>query len=204
VVDLRARFAWRLPLLVVNAMLGVPEEMHDDFRDAVGLLFATDLSEEEAAAGPVKVYQLLATLIEVKAKRPGDDVTSGLIAAHNSGELSQQELADSLMLLIGAGHETTVNLLDHGVTNLLAHPVQLAMATSGQTGWEQVVEEALRHQAPIASIILRFPTRAVVHEATGLTFDARRRGGSAPAAAPGRRWGTSPRRGRPGRCQCAA
>jgi cytochrome P450 len=170
IVDLRARFAWRLPLLVVNAVLGVPEDLHDDFRDEVGNLFATNLSPDKAAQAPVAVYGLISQLIAHKREHPGDDITSGLIAAHAEGQLTEQELADSLMLLIGAGHETTVNLLDHASVSLLLHPGQLAMATTGQIGWDRVVEEALRHQAPIATIILRFPVRDVHDEATGLTF----------------------------------
>lgn len=171
-VDLRARFAWRLPLLVVNAILGVPEDLHDAFRDAIGALFATDLTPEDAEAAPVRVYELIATLLTRKREKPGDDVTSGLITAHDDGQLSEQELADSLVLLIGAGHETTVNLLDHAITNLLTHPDQLTQATSGQTGWEHVVEETLRHQAPIATIILRFAVHDVFDEATENTFAA--------------------------------
>ncbi|WP_052850280.1 cytochrome P450 family protein [Streptomyces avicenniae] len=169
-VDLRAHFAWRLPLLVVNAVLGVPEELHDGFRDAIGGLFATDLPPEEAAAAPVAVYGLITELIALKRAEPGDDVTSALVASHAEGELTDQELADSLMLLIGAGHETTVNLLDHAAVNLMRNPEQLAKATSGEAGWDQVVEEALRHQAPIATILLRFAVRDVHDEASGLTF----------------------------------
>ncbi|GHH76916.1 cytochrome P450 [Streptomyces sulfonofaciens] len=170
VVDLRARFAWRLPLLVVNSVLGVPGHLHDAFRDAIGDLFATGLPPEEAAAAPVRVYALIDELLAHKRGHPEDDVTCALITAHTDGELTVRELADSLMLLIGAGHETTVNLLDHATAGLLSHPAQLAAATSGRTGWEQVVEEALRHQAPIATIILRFAVHDVVDEPTGLVF----------------------------------
>lgn len=170
VVDLRAHFAWRLPLLVVNTVLGVPEDLHDTFRDAIGDLFATDLPPERAAAAQGRVYDHIGRLIERKRHQPEDDVTSALVASHAEGALSDQELADSLMLLIGAGHETTVNLLDHAVANLLTHPEQLALATSGQVPWEQVVEEALRHQAPIASILLRFAVQDVTDEPTGVTF----------------------------------
>ncbi|WP_406129739.1 cytochrome P450 [Streptomyces sp. NBC_00989] len=172
VVDLRARFAWLLPLLVANLVLGVPEELHGPFRDAIGLLFATNLSPEEAAAAPARVYSLIARLIDAKRRDQGDDVTSLLIAERDGGELTEKELADSLLLLIGAGHETTVNLLDHGISNLATHPAQLALATTGEIPWEQVVEETLRHQAPIASIPLRFAVREVTDEPTGLTFAA--------------------------------
>ncbi|MFX4294269.1 cytochrome P450 family protein [Streptomyces bohaiensis] len=169
-VDLRDQFAWRLPLLVVNALLGVPESLHDEFRDAIGTLFATDLSPEEAAAGGVETYRLLNELIELKTATPGDDVTSAIIAAHSEGSLDDQELRDSLLLLIGAGHETTVNLIDHGITNLLLHPEQRERAVNGEVSWDAVVEETLRHQAPIASIILRFAVNDLTDEVTGIHF----------------------------------
>ncbi|MCX5239062.1 cytochrome P450 [Streptomyces prunicolor] len=170
VVDLRARFAWRLPLLVADIMLGAPEELHDPFRDAIGLLFATNLSPDAAKAAPGRVYELIAKLIDYKRRTPGKDVTSGLITAHDEGSLTEQELADSLLLLIGAGHETTVNLLDNGIVNLITHPDQLALATTGEISWALVVEEILRHQAPIATIPARFAVREVVDRPTGLVF----------------------------------
>ncbi|MEU3464546.1 cytochrome P450 [Streptomyces sp. NPDC006733] len=170
-VDLRARFAWRLPLLVVNAVLGVPDHLHDAFRDAIGALFATALTEQQAQAAYAEIYRLLNELVDAKTKTPADDVTHALITHREAGTLSDQELLDSLLLLIGAGHETTVNLLDHAVVNLLTHPEQLERARAGQTtAWDQVVEETLRHQAPVATIILRYPTRDIDDEATGLTF----------------------------------
>jgi len=169
-IDLRDRFAWRLPLLVVNELLGVPEDLHDAFRDAVGSLFATDLSEDEAAAAGTETYRLLSTLVAIKSKQPGDDVTSALITAHEGGLLSEQELLDSMMLVIGASHETTANLLGHAVVNLLTHPDQLAQVTSGHASWDQVVDETLRHQAPIANILLRFPTQNVHDTESDLTF----------------------------------
>ncbi len=169
VVDLRARFAWRLPLLAVNAALGVPEALHDSFHGAIGDLFATDLTPEQAIAAQDRIYDLIGQLIA--RKKLGDDVSSDLIAARTDGRLSDQELAESgHLLLIGAGHETTANLLDHAVVDLLTHPDQLAIATTGQVAWEQVVDEVLRHQAPVASIIPRFAVHDVHDEATGVTF----------------------------------
>ncbi len=172
-VDLRARFAWVLPLLVVNSLLGVPDALHDDFRTRIGGLFDTGLTEEEAMANGQAVYQLLAQTVAARRAEPGDDVTSVLIAAHDDetdSRLSEQELLDSLLLLIGAGHETTVNLLDHAVVNLLSHPDQLAMLRDGRVSWTDAIEESLRHQAPIANIIMRFPTEDFEDEASGQRF----------------------------------
>jgi cytochrome P450 len=172
-VGLRARFAWVLPLMVVNTLLGVPDELHDAFRGTIGGLFATGLTEEQAANNGIAVYQLLTDLVAIKRETPGDDVTSALIEAHDTetgASLSPQELLDSLLLLIGAGHETTVNLLDHGIVNLLTHPDQLALVRDAQATWTDVVEETLRHQAPIANIIMRFPIEDIHDPDTGLTF----------------------------------
>ncbi|MFD4576364.1 cytochrome P450 [Streptomyces sp. NPDC058417] len=169
-VDLRARFAWRLPLQVAGAILGVGEDLRDDFRDAAGALFATDLPPDQAQEAPARLYELIGRLVEQKTKAPGDDVTSGLIAAHQRGDINHAELLDSLVLLIGASHETTVNALDHGSVNLMTHPEQLARVLDGETAWGQVTEEVLRHQAPIATIIMRFAVTDLVDEPTGLTI----------------------------------
>ncbi|MER8197616.1 cytochrome P450 [Streptomyces microflavus] len=172
VVDLRQHFTAKLPLAVVNIILGVPALQHDAFREAVGGLFTTTETGEEAQATVKRVYQLIGALVEHKKTEPGDDITSALIDAHEGGELTPDELADSLVLLIGAGHETTVGLLTHGTVNLITHRDQLHLATSGQVLWSDVVEETLRHQAPIATILPRVPVEDVTDEESGITFSA--------------------------------
>ncbi|QDN54245.1 cytochrome P450 [Streptomyces sp. S1D4-20] len=174
-LDLRARFVWLLPLQVANRFLGVPDHLHDPFRRHIGGIFATDTTEAQAAANNAALYQLLDDLLKAKRATPGDDVTSALIEAHDAetdSRLSHQELLDSLLLLIGAGHETTVNLIDHAVVNLLTHPDQLALVRSSENSvtWDDVVEETLRHQTPIANIIPRFPTVDIHDPDTGLSF----------------------------------
>ncbi|MFG2818487.1 cytochrome P450 [Kitasatospora sp. NPDC048365] len=172
-VDLHARFTWVLPLMVVNTLLGVPEDLHDAFRNTVGSLFDTDAGAEQAVLNAQAVYALLARLVETKRQEPGEDVTSALIQAHDDETgtgLSEQELLDSILLLIGAGHETTVNLLDHAVVNLTAHPEQLEAVRKDPARWVDAIEETLRHQAPVASIIPRFAVEDLHDEETGITF----------------------------------
>lgn len=172
-VDLHARFTWVLPLMVVNTLLGVPESMHDAFRNTVGSLFDTGVSAEQSVLNGQAVYRLLTELAAAKRQDLGDDVTSALIEAHDDETgtgLSEQELLDSMLLLIGAGHETTVNLLDHAVINLVEHPEQLALVRDGKADWADVVEETLRHQPPVANIIPRFAIEDVHDEETGVTL----------------------------------
>ncbi|MGW5927196.1 cytochrome P450 family protein [Streptomyces anulatus] len=172
VVDLRQHFTAKLPLAVVNIILGVPETQHDAFREAVGRLFTTTETGEEAQATVKRAYKLIGDLVEHKKSTPGDDITSALIDAHDRDELTARELADSMMLLIGAGHETTVGLLTHGTANLTTHRDQLDLAINNQVPWPDVVEETLRHQAPIATILPRFAVDDVTDDVTGHTFPA--------------------------------
>ena len=67
-------------------------------------------------------------------------------------------------------HETTANLLDNAIVNLLSHPDQLALVRKGEVPWADVVEENLRHQAPIANILMRFATEDIDDAETGLSF----------------------------------
>ncbi|MFI6644748.1 cytochrome P450 [Streptomyces sp. NPDC050504] len=170
-VDLRERFIWRLPLHVLSVLLGVPDSMHDAFREAADGIFDTDLTTEQAAANSRTAYALIDELIAVKRAEPGTDVTSTLVGTcdENGGCLSEDELRDSLLLLICAGHETVVNLLGHAVVNVLTHPYQLALVRTAQSTWADVVDETLRHQAPIAHIPLRYATDDIHDRPSGLT-----------------------------------
>lgn len=121
---------------------------------------------------------MLDELIATKRREPADDMTSLLIAARDTGDeedgadgsgradgtaaasaasaLTEEELRDTLLLVVSAGYETTVNLIDNAIAALLTHPEQLALVRSGKAGWGDVVEEALRRDAPVAHLPLRF------------------------------------------------
>ncbi|WP_432012698.1 cytochrome P450 family protein [Streptomyces cucumeris] len=172
-VDLRDRFAWILPLSVVNLLLGVPEHLHAPFRSAVEGIFATDKTEEQAEENGRELYRLLNDLITAKRQNPSDDVTSALITAHDEqtdSHLTHQELQDSILLVVGAAHETTVNAVVHAIVNLLTHRDQLALLRAGHAPWADAVEETLRHQAPVANLIMRFATEDLHDSASGVTF----------------------------------
>ncbi|MGM1060662.1 cytochrome P450 family protein [Saccharothrix sp. Mg75] len=161
--DLRAAYANPLPIEVICLLLGIPEETRPELRALVDAVFDTTLTPERAVANRERLYRTLGELVASKRADPGDDLTSGLISAHDEdeGSLSATELVDTLILLISAGYETTVNLLDHAVAALLAHPDQLALVLSGDRGWGDVVDETLRWQAPVASLPLRYAVEDV-------------------------------------------
>ncbi|MFK4107464.1 cytochrome P450 [Streptomyces sp. NPDC002176] len=171
VVDLRKRFATRLPWRTVTTLVGLPESMHDGFQAINDMVFTTDLSAKQASDTEAEAARLLAELIVLKSEQPGDDIATALVDAHREGLLDEREVGDNIWMVLGAGYGTTANLLDHAVVNLLTHPEQRDLAVSGQVGWDRVVEETLRHQAPVASFMMRFPTEDLHDEPTGLTFE---------------------------------
>ncbi|MGW0763389.1 cytochrome P450 family protein [Streptomyces sp. NPDC002814] len=159
VVDLKAGLAYPLPMRMICELFGVPEEL----RDATGTMIAalmdtSDPSPEHAAFVQGQIGTVLPALIAHRTAHPGDDLTTELIRVRDEDgdRLSDEELLYTLLLVIGAGFETTVNLIGNAVVALLTHPEQLAAVRSGKLGWEAVVEETLRVHPSIASLPLRF------------------------------------------------
>ena len=156
--DLREAFAYPLPIEVICHLMGVPTKPRARLRHAVDVIFTTSATAEQAEAARQDMYTVVTELVAAKRETPGDDLTSVLITAldEDGSRLTEAELVDTLMLMISAGHETTVNLLDHAVTALLTHPDQLALVREGDVSWADVIEETLRWQAPVANLPLRY------------------------------------------------
>ncbi|MFF2146703.1 cytochrome P450 [Kitasatospora sp. NPDC058190] len=159
-VDLRERLAHPLPIQVIAQLLGLPDALRDRFRDTVDRVFDTTLTPQESAANAAAFYAMLDQLTAAKRERPGQDMTSLLIAVRDTegdgSALTEEELRDTLLLIVSAGYETTVNLIDNAVALLLTHPDQLDVVRAGKVGWDDVVEEALRREAPVAHLPLRY------------------------------------------------
>ncbi|WAU84927.1 cytochrome P450 [Streptomyces sp. Qhu-G9] len=159
VVDLREEFCYPLPIQVISDLFGLPEEQGAELRAVVDGVFNTAATPEEVTDIYTRLYAALGELVAAKRESPGDDLTSGLIAARDDEDgtrLSEQELLDTLVLMISAGHETTVNLIDNAIHALLTHPEQLAHVRAGRATWDDVIEETLRVRAPVASLPLRY------------------------------------------------
>ncbi|ATL66436.1 cytochrome P450 family protein [Nocardia terpenica] len=160
IADLRADFAYPLPIRVISEMLGVPPALGPGLHRCVDAIFDTTIGPRESQSHFAEMNRLLAEeLIPAKRREPGDDMTSLLIATHDAegdDRLTEKELVDTLVLVVVAGHETTVNLLDQAILALLTRPDQLATVLGGKVGWDEVVEETLRFEAPIAHMLLRY------------------------------------------------
>ncbi len=156
--DLVADYAYPLPVQVIVEMLGVPPEDHATFRSwsealARGLdpdFLLPPEAVHERLAGILNFVQYFAQLIDKRRADPGEDLLSRLIAAEEQGQvLSQGELLSTCILLLVAGHETTVNLISGGALALLEHPDQLERLRADGSVGRSAVEELLRYVSPV-------------------------------------------------------
>ncbi|MET7616033.1 cytochrome P450 [Streptomyces sp. NPDC005408] len=172
-VDLKAGFAYPLPMRVICELFGVPDHLVGDTGRLIAAIMDTsDPSPEHAEFVLEQIGSVLGRLIAYKTERPGDDMTTELIKVRDEegDRLSDEELLHTLLLVIGAGYETTVNLIGNGVVALLSHPDQLAAVRSGETGWDEVIEEVLRVHPSIATLPLRFAVTDITVD--GVTIPA--------------------------------
>lgn len=158
-VDLRAELAHPLPMRMICELFGVPYELRDGTGELIAAIMDTsDPTPEHAAFVQERIGTVLGGLIAYKATRPGDDMTTELIRVRDEDgdRLGDEELLYTLLLVIGAGFETTVNLIGNAVVALLTSPVQLAAVRAGTVGWDAVIDETLRVHPSIAALPLRF------------------------------------------------
>ncbi|RBY78232.1 cytochrome P450 [Geodermatophilus sp. TF02-6] len=154
-VDLVAEYAAPLPVLVIADLLGVPTERRDDFlRWGAGAAATLDvgLPLRRFAAADRALRALHDFLREhfVRLRRdPGNDLVSRLVTASGEEALTDRELHATVMLLLGAGFETTVNLLGNAVVLLDAHRGQRDALLADPSGWPDAVEEVLRFDSPV-------------------------------------------------------
>lgn len=148
--DLVNAFAFPLPMTVICELLGVPELDRDTFRLWSNEMVARTSPEAEAAAY-AQMPRYLTGLIEAKRAAPGEDLLSAMIHAVDEGgdRLSPDELIGMCVLLLIAGHETTVNLIGNGMRALFAHPGQLADLRADLGLLEGAIEEMLRYDGPV-------------------------------------------------------
>lgn len=154
--DLLTDIAEPLPVAVIAEMLGIPEADRAPLRPwsaAICGMFELNPSEETARAAvraSADFSAYLRELIAERRARPGTDLVSALIAAHDEGErLSEQEMISTCVLLLNAGHEATVNTTVNGWWTLLRHPGQLAALRADHGLLPSAVEELMRYDTPL-------------------------------------------------------
>ncbi|WP_331739293.1 cytochrome P450 (plasmid) [Streptomyces sp. NBC_00637] len=156
-VDVVAEFASRLPVAVIGALLGFPEEDQVWFRDiASAIAVSTDgfsdpagLHRADAAMDALAGY--FAELLERRRRAPAEDLLTVLASVHRDEpeRLSHEELTGNLMVLLTAGFETTSFLIGHGVMIALDHAPYARRLREEADFADPYVEEILRYEPPV-------------------------------------------------------
>ncbi|MEU0334317.1 cytochrome P450 [Streptomyces sp. NPDC006193] len=172
--DLVDALAYPLPIIVIAELLGIPAEEHRLFQEWASVLFggeqlgeAPDMADLERALEAIAptVREMNGYMLEhIRARRarPGDDLTSRLIAAEVDGvRLADQEMVGFVALLLVAGHITTTALLGNAVVAFDRHPGVHAALRADPARIPAAVEEVLRWLPPFPELGRRV-TRPVV------------------------------------------
>ncbi|MTE14541.1 cytochrome P450 [Nocardia aurantiaca] len=157
-VDLLEALAYPVPLTLICEMLGVPTEAHAQVRSmSAGIARGLDpdvlLGPEELAARTAAVHEFTAffgDLVEQRRKNPQPDVITALVQAEEAGvRLTHTELIGTLLILVVAGHETSVNLIANGVLALIREPGEFRRLRADPDLAGPAVDEVLRYDAPV-------------------------------------------------------
>jgi cytochrome P450 len=158
-LELVSQLAYPLPVRIISELLGVPPEDHARFagwsaklahsvQPSFGAIDPAELADAERAG--LEFAEYFTELIAVRRSRPGDDLLTKLIRAEDAGDrLTVDELIATCVLLLVAGHETTVGLIANAMLALLRNPGQLAALAAEPALAADAVEETLRYDPPV-------------------------------------------------------
>ena len=155
--DLIRDLAYPLPVLVISALLGVPEALQqrcvvlsNDIAAWMGDPLRTIASGRRAQAAALELVEVFRASIAARREAADDDLMGLLLAmAREDATLTPAELHAQCVMLLFAGHETTRNLIGNGLYTLLSHPAALADVRTDDAAVRAAVEEVLRYESPV-------------------------------------------------------
>lgn len=164
--DLRGRtrtdvvedLAYPLPVRVICDVLGVPHEDEPQFSAwtrAMALLASPDArldpeTAQEGAQASQEARVYMHGLVQRRRTEPGEDMISGMVNDDSPhGRLTDEQIVSNAILLLIAGHETTVNAIANGVLLLLRTPDQLDRLRRQPELMPGAFEEILRLESPV-------------------------------------------------------
>jgi cytochrome P450 len=158
-IDAVDDLAYPLPVTVICELFGVPREDEPKFHGwATQLATALEpdsLSDPEIRAKNSRTFDAIggymADLIKVKRRHPQDDMLSGLANESTPAgvKMGDYDLIATAILMLVAGHETTVNLITNGLLTLLRHPEELERLRQDPLRAPRLIEELLRYEPPV-------------------------------------------------------
>jgi cytochrome P450 len=171
-IDAVDEFAYPLPVTIICEILGVPREDEPRFHTWIeAAMNGLDLGPEAATEEKKRLSELgqqshqelrryITGLLEGYAQQPGPGMLSAMVHDNSQERMTQGELVSNAMLLLFAGHETTVNLIAHSVLTLLRYPEVLEKLRSQPELIASAVEEFLRFESSVQF----WPTRSALAE----------------------------------------
>ncbi len=158
-LDVLAEVAYPLPAAVICELLGIPAADHDRFKilaAAASRLLDGHLLDpatmSDASNAGLELLRYFGELVDDRRRHLGPDLVSGLIMAEEAGDrLTQSELLTTVILILLAGFETTMNQIGNGMLALLQHPDQMARLRDDPGLLRTGVEELLRYDGPLRS-----------------------------------------------------
>ncbi len=155
-MDVMEDFAVPLPLLVIAQLLGIPEHERAFVRDlAKKRMSHTRITPDRmrlAAEGIQEMKAYFTPLVEARLHQPAEDLLSLLAVGERNGTYSRDEVLANTMLLVDAGHETTINLICNGTLALLRHRDQWDLLARDPSLAAKATEECLRYDPPVKAL----------------------------------------------------
>ncbi|REG23684.1 cytochrome P450 PksS [Archangium gephyra] len=152
-MDVATELSEPLPALVMTELFDIPAEDHERFQrwsNDTANFFGAAVGDVRSAAlraneGSAQLSRYLTAAIEARRERPGEDLLSLLLRYEEQGRMSTEELVSNAVLILTAGHVTTIDQLSNGVYELLTHPEQLEQLKRQPELCKAAVEELLRY-----------------------------------------------------------
>ena len=155
-MDLLYDFAQPYSIGLICDWLGVPVDDHRDLLDwshAMVKMYEFETPQAQAVAANAAAAAFRDFTLELIAERrrsPRGDLVSGLVEARVDGEhLSDAEIVSTVIVLLNAGHEATVNTLGNGLHALMEHRDQWQRLVDGSVSSASAIEELLRYDPPL-------------------------------------------------------
>ncbi|MGW2230142.1 cytochrome P450 [Streptomyces formicae] len=140
-VDLVTAYAQPIPALTICELLGVPYDEHHFFQESTATVMSHSSTPEDVAAAMTAMHEYLGRLVVAKRAAPTDDLLSDLTGS----DLDDEELTGLAVFLLGAGLDTTANMIALGTFALLSNPDQFAALRADPGLADQAVEELMRY-----------------------------------------------------------
>jgi len=155
-MELLYDYAQPYSIAVICRMLGVPLDRHRDLLDwshRIVKMYEFDVPEENAVAAneaAAAFTEYVRGLIDERRAQPRDDMVTALVEARVDGErLTDDQIVSTVIVLLNAGHEASVNTLGNGMLAFARHPAQWGRVVDGDVASAAAGEELIRYDPPL-------------------------------------------------------